>query len=82
MALGCGQVDLQVAASETSSLQSSSQKPGTRNRGLASCFFLTMAIVALSPSTTRLCVHVMGASSHSPLYRKRERDRDRLARDW
>lgn len=45
MALGCGQVDLRGrgAASETSSLQSSSQKPGTRNRGLASCFFLTMA---------------------------------------
>lgn len=43
MALGCGQFDLRGAASETSSLQSSSQKPGTRNRGLASCFFLTMA---------------------------------------
>lgn len=48
MALGCGQVDLRDAASETRKVQSSSQEPGTRNRVLAFCFFAQRHRVVIS----------------------------------
>lgn len=57
MALGCGHIDLRVAASETSAVPSSSQEPGTRNRVLASFFFAHWHRVVISEhDKTFVCV--------------------------
>lgn len=76
MALGCGQVDLRVAASETSSLQSSSQKTRNQEPRLGLLLLSDNGTVALSPSKTRLCVHVMGQPLYRTTGKEKERQRD------